>query len=49
MLGGFRMNQLLLSYLPIVIFLGVALIIGLALTVAPFLVAYRAPDLMTPA
>ena len=41
---GFRMNQLLLSYLPIVIFIGVALIIGLALTVAPFLVAYRAPD-----
>lgn len=44
MLGGYRMNQLLLSYLPIVIFIGVALIIGLALTVAPFLVAYRSPD-----
>ena len=44
MLGGYRMNQLLLSYLPIVIFIGVALIIGLALMVAPFLVAYRAPD-----
>ncbi len=44
MLGGYRMNQLLLSYLPIVIFIGVALVIGLALTVAPFLVAYRAPD-----
>ena len=38
------MNELLVSYLPIVIFLGVALVIGLALMVAPFLVAYRAPD-----
>jgi NADH-quinone oxidoreductase subunit A len=38
------MNELLSSYLPIVIFLGVALVIGVALMVAPFLVAYRAPD-----
>lgn len=38
------MNELLSSYLPIVIFIGVALVIGLALLVAPFLVAYSAPD-----
>jgi NADH-quinone oxidoreductase subunit A len=44
LLAGRTMNELLVSYLPIVIFLGVALVIGLALMVAPFLVAYRAPD-----
>ena len=38
------MNDLLSSYLPIVIFIGVALVVGLALIVAPFLVAYRNPD-----
>ena len=38
------MSDLLSSYLPIVIFLGVALVVGLALIVAPFLVAYRNPD-----
>lgn len=38
------MNELLSSYLPIVIFIGVALVIGLALLVAPFLVAYKSPD-----
>jgi NADH-quinone oxidoreductase subunit A len=38
------MNQLLLDYLPLVIFMGVALVIGLALMVAPFLVAVRNPD-----
>lgn len=38
------MNELLSSYLPIVIFIGVALVIGLALLIAPFLVAYSAPD-----
>ncbi|KAB2680659.1 MULTISPECIES: NADH-quinone oxidoreductase subunit A [Brucella/Ochrobactrum group] len=38
------MNELLSSYLPIVIFLGIAMIIGVALLVAPFLVAYRQPD-----
>jgi NADH-quinone oxidoreductase subunit A len=38
------MNQLLLSYLPIVIFIGVALAIGLALLVVPFIIAYRQPD-----
>ncbi|MDQ0327343.1 NADH-quinone oxidoreductase subunit A [Rhodopseudomonas julia] len=38
------MNELLLSYLPIVIFIALALVIGLALLVSPFIVAYRAPD-----
>lgn len=38
------MSELLSSYLPIVIFIGVALVVGLALIVAPFLVAYRNPD-----
>jgi NADH-quinone oxidoreductase subunit A len=39
------MNELLSSYLPIVIFIGVALVIGLALMIAPFLVAYSAVGL----
>ena len=38
------MDALLSSYLPVVIFMGVALLIGVALMVAPFLVAYRNPD-----
>ena len=38
------MASLLASYLPIVIFVGVALIIGLALLVSPFLLAFNAPD-----
>jgi NADH-quinone oxidoreductase subunit A len=38
------MDALLQSYLPIVIFIGVALVIGLALLVAPFIVAYKQPD-----
>jgi NADH-quinone oxidoreductase subunit A len=38
------MNQLLLDYLPLVVFMGVALAIGLALMVAPMLVAVRNPD-----
>ena len=38
------MNQLLLDYLPLAVFLGVALLIGGALMVAPFLVAVRNPD-----
>ena len=36
--------ELLASYLPIVIFVGVALLIGLALLVSPFLLAFKAPD-----
>ena len=38
------MNQLLLDYLPLAVFLGVSLVIGAALMVAPFLVAVRHPD-----
>jgi len=38
------MQSLLAEYLPLVIFLGVALVIGLALLVAPFIVAYSNPD-----
>ena len=38
------MNALIHDYLPLVVFLGVAAAIGLALMAAPFLVAYRAPD-----
>ena len=38
------MQSLLSAYLPIAIFIGICLVIGLALLVAPFLVAYKAPD-----
>ena len=38
------MTNLLADYLPLVIFIGVALVIGLALLVAPFIVAYKNPD-----
>ncbi len=38
------MTNLLADYLPLVIFIGVSLLIGLALLVAPFLVAYSSPD-----
>ena len=38
------MNQLLIDYLPLAVFIGVALLIGLALMLAPFLVAVRNPD-----
>ena len=38
------MDQLLNDYLPLIVFLGVALFIGAALLVAPFLVAVRNPD-----
>ena len=38
------MNALLMDYLPVVIFIGVSLVIGLALLVAPFAVAYSNPD-----
>jgi NADH-quinone oxidoreductase subunit A len=37
-------DALLQSYLPIVIFIGVAAAIGMALLVAPFIVAYKQPD-----
>lgn len=38
------MNELLQSYLPLVVFIGVATVIGLALLAVPFLVAYKQPD-----
>lgn len=38
------MTELLSSYIPIAIFIGIALVIGLALLIAPFAVAYKAPD-----
>ena len=38
------MTGLLHDYLPLVIFIGVALVIGLALLVAPFVVAFKQPD-----
>ena len=38
------MNRLLMDYLPLAVFIGVALGIALALMVAPFLVAVRNPD-----
>jgi NADH-quinone oxidoreductase subunit A len=37
-------EALLESYLPLVVFIGVALVIGLALLVTPFVVAYKNPD-----
>jgi NADH-quinone oxidoreductase subunit A len=38
------MNELLTTYLPLAVFIGVALAIGAALLIAPFLVAFRNPD-----
>ena len=38
------MNELLSNYLPIVIFIGLSAAIGLALLVAPFLIAIKNPD-----
>jgi NADH-quinone oxidoreductase subunit A len=38
------MNEFLQDYLPLVVFIGIALGIGLALLVAPFIVAYKQPD-----
>jgi NADH-quinone oxidoreductase subunit A len=38
------MKELLLDYLPLVIFIAVALGIGVVLLIVPFIVAYRQPD-----
>ncbi len=38
------MNALLLDYLPIIIFVAIALVIAGALLIAPFLVAFKSPD-----
>jgi NADH-quinone oxidoreductase subunit A len=42
--GNARVHQLLMEYLPIAVFLAIALAIGLALMIAPFLVAVNNPD-----
>jgi NADH-quinone oxidoreductase subunit A len=42
--GLMLQNTLLMDYLPIAVFLAVASVIGLALMVAPFLIAVRNPD-----
>jgi NADH-quinone oxidoreductase subunit A len=38
------MNALLQEYFPLVVFIGISLVIGLALLIAPFIVAYKQPD-----
>ncbi|MEL6226416.1 MAG: NADH-quinone oxidoreductase subunit A [Pseudomonadota bacterium] len=38
------MGQLAADYLPILVFLGVCLVIGGAIMIAPFVIAYRNPD-----
>jgi NADH-quinone oxidoreductase subunit A len=38
------MNELLLDYLPLVVFIAVALGICLVLLVVPFVIAYKQPD-----
>jgi NADH-quinone oxidoreductase subunit A len=38
------MNELLLDYLPLAVFIAVALAISLVLLIVPFVVAYRQPD-----
>jgi NADH-quinone oxidoreductase subunit A len=38
------MTGILQNYLPLVVFIGVAGLIGLALLIAPFLVAFKQPD-----
>ena len=38
------MSELLQDYLPLAVFIAVALSLGLALLIAPFLVAYKQPD-----
>jgi NADH-quinone oxidoreductase subunit A len=42
--GTAIMPELLRAYLPIVIFMGVALGLGLALMIAPLIIAFRDPD-----
>lgn len=38
------MQNLLVDYLPLVLFIAISAVIGLALMIAPFVVAYKAPD-----
>jgi NADH-quinone oxidoreductase subunit A len=44
MQGRENMEELLREYVPIVVFIGIALVIGLALLISPFVVAYKNPD-----
>src|SRR6478752_9435952 len=37
-------NGIIQSYLPLVIFIGIAAVIGLVLLIVPFIVAYQQPD-----
>ena len=41
---GQTLDHLLVDYLPLVVFIGLSLVIGLALLVAPFIVAFSRPD-----
>ncbi len=41
---GQTIDHLLVDYLPLVVFIGLSLVIGIALLVIPFLVAYAKPD-----
>jgi NADH-quinone oxidoreductase subunit A len=41
---GIAVNELLLNYLPLVVFIAVAIGLSLVLLLAPFLVAYKHPD-----
>lgn len=38
------MELVLQEYLPVIIFISLCLVIGIALAAAPFMVAYRSPD-----
>ncbi len=38
------LTQFLLEYLPLIVFVGVAGVIGVVLLVVPFIVAYKQPD-----
>jgi NADH-quinone oxidoreductase subunit A len=38
------MSTLIADYFPLVVFIGISLVISLALLVAPFIVAYKKPD-----
>ncbi len=38
------LNPLLQDYLPLVVFIGISFVIGFALLVAPFLLAFKQPD-----
>jgi NADH-quinone oxidoreductase subunit A len=41
---GLPMNGILQNYLPLVVFIAIAIVVGAGLLVAPFLVAYSSPD-----